>query len=148
MANSQQAETNPAAFHITVEGERQALAPILQDEVYRIAREVFRNAFQHAQATRIEAEVRYDDRLFRLRIRDDGKGIDSRVLKDGKRAGHWGLPGIRERAKRIGAQLNLWSEVGAGTEVEISAPASLAYAQSRDSRRFTLFRKKTGTHAH
>jgi nitrate/nitrite-specific signal transduction histidine kinase len=83
-----------------------------------------------------------------LRIRDDGKGIDSRVLKDGKRAGHWGLPGIRERAKRIGAQLNLWSEVGAGTEVEISAPASLAYAQSRGSRRFTLFRKKTGTHAH
>ena len=148
LANSQKVETNRAAFHITVEGERHTLSPILQDEVYRIAREVLRNAFQHAHAIRIEAEIRYDDRLFRLRIRDDGKGIDSRVLKDGKRAGHWGLPGIRERAKRIGAQLNLWSEVGAGTEVEISAPASLAYAQSRGSRRFTLFRKKTGTHAH
>jgi nitrate/nitrite-specific signal transduction histidine kinase len=70
------------------------------------------------------------------------------VLKDGKGAGHWGLPGIRERAKQIGAQLNLWSEVGAGTEVEISLPASLAYAQSGDTRRFTMFRKKTGTHAH
>jgi len=148
LANSQQGATNPAAFHITVEGERQALSPILQDEVYRIAREVLRNAFQHAHATRIEAEIRYDSSLFRLRIRDDGTGIDPRVLKEGKRAGHWGLPGIRERAKRIGAQLDLWSEAGAGTEVEISLPASLAYAQSRDSRRFTLFRKKAGTHAH
>jgi len=148
LANSQQEEANRAAFHITVEGERHALSPILQDEVYRVAREVLRNAFQHAHATRIEAEIRYDSSLFRLRIRDDGTGIDPRVLKEGKRAGHWGLPGIRERAKRIGAQLDLWSEVGAGTEVEISLPASLAYAQSGDSRRFTLFRKKTGTDAH
>jgi signal transduction histidine kinase len=148
LANSQQAETPRTAFHITVEGERQALSPILQDEVYRIAREVLRNAFRHAHANRIETEIRYGDGLFRLRIRDDGKGIDPRVLNDGERAGHWGLPGIRERAKQIGAQLNFWSDVGAGTEVEISLPASLAYAQSHDSRRFVLFRKKPGAHAH
>ena len=48
--------------------------------------------------------TRYDDRLFRLRIRDDGKGIDPRILKEGKRAGHWGLPGVRERAKRLNAR--------------------------------------------
>jgi signal transduction histidine kinase/ligand-binding sensor domain-containing protein len=148
LATSQPVETNRAAFHITVEGERHALSPILQDEVYRIARELLRNAFQHAHATRIETEIRYDDRLFRLRIRDNGRGIDPRVLKEGKSAGHWGLPGIRERAKQIGAQLDLWSQLGVGTEVEMSLPASLAYAPSPDSRRFTLFRKKTGTHAH
>ncbi len=124
------------------------MSAILQDEVYRIARELLRNAFQHARARQIEAEIRYDDRLFRLRIRDDGKGIDLKVLQQGERARHWGLPGIRERAKQIGAQLDFWSEAGAGTEVELTIPASVAYANPRDASGFRLFRKKTGIHAH
>ncbi len=142
-----------ASFRVTVEGERQTLSPILQDEVYRIARELLRNAFRHAQARRIEAEIRYDDRLLRLRIRDDGKGIDPRVLQEGGRAGHWGLPGIRERAKQIGALLDFWSEAGAGTEIELTVPASVAYAKSRsgsgrDSQKLRILRKKSGTHEH
>jgi signal transduction histidine kinase len=66
---------------VTVEGARQTLSPILQVEAYRIARELLRNAFLHARARKIEAEIRYEDRLFRLRIRDDGKGIDPKVLQ-------------------------------------------------------------------
>jgi signal transduction histidine kinase len=128
------------------------LSPILQDEVYRIARELLRNAFRHADADQIEAEIRYDYARLRLRIRDDGKGIDPNVLQDGGRAGHWGLPGIRERSKQIGARLDFWSEAGAGTEVELSIPASLAYAKTSngpgsDASGFRLFRRKTGTHA-
>jgi len=107
-----------------------------------------RNAFQHARARQIEAEIRYDDRLFRLRIRDDGKGIDPRVLLQGERARHWGLPGIRERAKQIGARLDFWSEVGAGTEVELTVPAPIAYEKFRDAGGFRLFRKRAGTHGH
>jgi signal transduction histidine kinase len=118
---------------------------LLQDEIYRIAREVLRNAFQHACASRIEAAIHYDPNLFRLRIRDDGKGIDPTVLQDGARTGHWGLPGIRERAKRIGARLALWSESGAGTEVELTVPASVAYAASGVRRRFGLFPIKSKT---
>ena len=112
-----------AVFQVIMEGQPRTLSPLLQDEIYRIAREVLRNAFQHAGARRIEAAIHYDPDLFRLRIRDDGKGIDPKVLQEGARAGHWGLPGIRERAKRIGAQLTLWSESGAGTEVELTVPA-------------------------
>jgi signal transduction histidine kinase len=119
------------------------LSPALQDEVYRIGREALRNAFHHAHASRIEAEIRNDTRNLRLRIRDDGKGIDRHILEEGARAGHWGLPGIRERSKRIGAQFDLWSEAGAGTEVELTVPASRAYAKSPAQRRFGLFRKKT-----
>jgi signal transduction histidine kinase len=122
------------------------LSPILQDEVYRIARELLRNAFRHAGAHRIEAEIRYDNDRFRLRIRDDGKGIAPKVLQEGGRAGHWGLPGMRERSKQIGASLDFWSETGAGTEVELSVPASVAYANARDIHGFRLFRRKTGTH--
>ena len=73
--------TDPAnhgspAFRVTVEGEPRDLHPILRDEIYRIAAEALRNAFRHAQARQIEVEIRYDNQQFRLRVRDDGKGID------------------------------------------------------------------------
>jgi signal transduction histidine kinase len=129
-------------FTVTVEGSTKALAPAIQEEIYRIGREVLVNAFQHAHGKRIEAEIRYDERLFRLRIRDDGIGIDKTVLETGAREGHWGLPGIRERAKRTGAQVDIWSEPGAGTEIELRVPAAVAYPKSEKPRRFGLFRKR------
>ena len=143
LRDGQAGNNPPAVFKVIMEGQPQALPPLLQDELYRIAREVLRNAFRHAGASRIEVAIQYDPKLFRLRIRDDGKGIDTAVLQQGARTGHWGLPGIRERAKRIGAQLKLWSESGAGTEVELTVPASVAYAAHNGRRRLGLFRVKT-----
>ena len=81
----------------------------------------------HSEATRIEVEVRYDAHALRLRIRDNGRGIDPKILRDGGTSGHWGLRGVRERAQQIGAQLDFWSEVAAGTEVQLNVPAGLAY---------------------
>ena len=127
LAQSPEAEGSAPAFRVVVEGSRLPLAPLLRDEIYRIGREMLRNAFRHAHAGRIEAEIRYDRGMFRLRIRDDGKGIDSSVLKEGARTGHWGLPGMHERAKRMGGRLKIWSEPGAGTEAELTVPARIAY---------------------
>ena len=127
LAQSPEAEGSAPAFRVVVEGPRLPLAPLLRDEIYRIGREVLRNAFRHAHAGRIEAEIRYDRAMFRLRIRDDGKGIDSSVLKEGARIGHWGLPGMHERAKNMGGHLKIWSEPGAGTEAELTVPARIAY---------------------
>ncbi len=138
LGRSSGAEGEPPAFRVIVEGARQPLSPLLQDDIYRIAREVLRNAFQHACARQIEAAIQYEPGLFRLRIRDDGKGMDPKVLQEGVRPGHFGLPGIRERAKRIGARLGVLSESGAGTEVELTVPASVAYAGSHPRRRFGL----------
>ena len=87
-----------------MEGPRLPLAPLLRDEIYRIGREVLRNAFRHAHAGRIEAEIRYDRDMFRLRIRDDGKGIDPSVLKQGARTGHSAPRDARAR-QQIGARL-------------------------------------------
>ena len=129
-------------FRIRVEGAPRTLRPALQDDIYRIARESLRNAFCHAQARHIEAEITYADSL-RLRFRDDGKGIDPSVLKHGGRSRHWGLPGIRERANHIGAQLEVWSELGAGTEIELSIPGSLAYEVFPTSARLRLSGKRT-----
>src|SRR6202011_5616357 len=122
-------ERSPATFRVSIEGTPRDLHPILRDDIYRIAREALRNAFSHARASKIEAEITYGQRLLRLRIRDDGKGIDPKLLDVG-RDGHWGLPGMRERAHEIGAQFDMWSEVGAGTEVELSIPGSIAYGTS------------------
>jgi len=135
------ANGNPPIFRVIVEGERQTLSPALQDEVYRIARELVRNAFQHAGAHHIEAEIRYDNHLLRVLVRDDGKGIDPKVLKEGGQPGHWGLPGVRERAKQIGARLDFWSEAGAGTEVQLTVPVSIGSERPRDGSRFRLFAK-------
>ena len=129
------------AYRVVVEGKRQDLSPMLQDEVYRISREVIRNAFVHAVASRIEVEIRYDQDQLRLRVRDDGKGISPKVLEVGGQSGHFGIPGMRERAQSIGARLDFWSEMGAGTEVELTVPASMAYQKRRDGRRFRLFNR-------
>jgi signal transduction histidine kinase len=117
-------------FAVLVEGAPRALDPVLRDEVYRIAREALRNAVSHAHAHRIEAEVTYGESLLCVRIRDDGGGIDPTIRDQGKRAGHFGLLGMRERARSFGGQLDIWSERGAGTEVELKVPATVAYSGS------------------
>jgi signal transduction histidine kinase/ligand-binding sensor domain-containing protein len=142
LETSADANCKPPAFRVIVEGGRQALSPGVQDEIYRIGRELVRNAFRHARADHVEAEIRYDDHALRLLVRDDGKGMDPQVLKQGGRSGHWGLPGVRERAKQIGAQLDFWSEARAGTEVQLSVPAAVAYKASTAGRRFRLFRRQ------
>jgi signal transduction histidine kinase len=127
------ANEHPPVFDLIEEGDRQTLSSNVSNEVCRIALELMRNAYRHAHAQRIEAEIRYSDYSLRLRIRDDGKGIDPAVLKEGGRTGHWGLRGVRERAGRIGARLDLWSEPGNGTEVQLLVPAEIAYEALPDN---------------
>src|SRR5262249_45697932 len=122
-------------IRVLVEGKARELHPRLRDEVYRIAREALRNAFYHAKAQKIEAEIGYGNSEFTLHVRDDGSGIEPAVVNQGGRAGHWGLSGMRERAKRFGGQVEVWSEQGAGTEIELTVPASIAYGRSELHRR-------------
>ena len=118
-------------LRVAVEGEPRDLHPILRDEIYRIAAEALRNAFRHAQAREVEVDIHYDDERFRLRVRDDGKGMDPTVLSRENHPGHYGLSGMRERASMIGGKLTVWSEVDAGTELELCVPASTAYPANR-----------------
>jgi signal transduction histidine kinase/ligand-binding sensor domain-containing protein len=141
LAAAQRPNHKSPVFHVIVEGEPRVLSPIVQHEVYNISREVIRNAFHHANARQIEVEIRYDKSQFRLRVRDDGKGIDPAVLEKSRRPGHWGLPGVRERAKRIRSRLGFWSQAGAGTEVELTVPAAVAYKAFTEGSWLKLFRK-------
>jgi signal transduction histidine kinase/ligand-binding sensor domain-containing protein len=120
------ASRNGADFEVTVEGRVRTIHPVIRDEVYRIGREALVNAFRHARARRIEVELEYAPRHLRMLVRDDGCGIDPNILPSG-RQGHWGLPGMRERAQRMGGHLKLSSRADGGTEVELLLPASVAF---------------------
>lgn len=130
LASEQAATRNgelPVAFRVLVEGEPRPLQMTLRADLNGIGKEALANAFRHARASHIELDISYDHRIFRLRIRDDGIGMDPGFLGQRGREGHWGLPGIRERAKVIGGRLEVWSELSRGTEVELTLPAKIAY---------------------
>lgn len=112
---------------VTVEGQPRMVKSSVSEEVCRIAREALWNSFSHARAQLIESEIAYSAKFLRLRFRDDGIGIDSEVLKNHGRDGHWGITGMYERAKSIHGRLGVWSKPTAGTEVELTIPAYMAY---------------------
>jgi signal transduction histidine kinase len=133
LVQQEYASRNSADFEVTVEGHVRTIHPLIRDEVYRIGREALVNAFRHARAKRIEVELEYSTRHLRMLIRDDGCGIDPNISSAG-REGHWGLQGMRERARRIGGQLTLSSRSGGGTEVELMLPASVAFAPPKEAK--------------
>ena len=130
--------------HVKVEGTPTPLNPIVRDEVFRIVTEALRNAIRHANAHRIEVEIRYDQHYLRLRIGDNGTGIDEGILDRDHNAGRWGLRGMRERAKLVGGTLEVWSQIDSGTEIELNIPAAMIYAKSASARRSVLSRFRNG----
>jgi signal transduction histidine kinase/ligand-binding sensor domain-containing protein len=115
---------------LRVEGTPRKLRAIVRDEIYRIAGEALRNAFRHSAATHIEVEIQYDERHFELRVRDDGKGIDSKFLSQEGHGKHFGLSGMRERSEMIGGTLAVWTSPNSGTELELKVPGLRAYRAS------------------
>jgi PAS domain S-box-containing protein len=113
-------------FRVSVVGQQQPLRPAIEQEIYSIGREALVNAFCHSGAKRIDLELDYVDSNLSLRVRDNGRGIDTQVL-DGGREGHWGLTGMRERAARIGGLLKISSNASAGTEIKLSIPSDVAF---------------------
>jgi len=141
-ARMSQAEglTHSATYKVHVEGESRLLMPAVGNEVYFIGREAVLNAFTHAQSRNIDVTIEYGARAFRLLVRDDGCGIDPQILKIG-RNGHWGLAGMRERAQAIGSVLKIQSRVSNGTEVELSVPSVIAFADINTRRSWWPWRR-------
>ena len=98
---------------------------------------------QASEAHAIEAGIFYGDSL-RVRIRDDGKGMDPALVKQG-RAGHYGLAGMRERADRIGGKLDVCTGPGAGTEIQMSIPGVTAFGASGAGSLLRRFRRNHKT---
>lgn len=117
-------------FRLIVEGESLPLRGAIHDEVYRIGREAVANAFRHSHARNIDVLLEYQADQLRVLVSDDGCGIDAHIVQSG-REGHWGLPGMRARAERIGAKFRVLSRHEAGTEVELCVPSSIAFVSPR-----------------
>jgi signal transduction histidine kinase/ligand-binding sensor domain-containing protein len=131
---------NAASAHVDVQGTPQVLHPLVRDETFRIAAEALRNAFCHAQAKRIDVEIRYGQQQLCVLVRDDGKGIDADVLSRGEKHGHFGLGGMHERAMVAGGTLAIHSSPGTGTQVQFSVPGPRAYARPTPARSSILQR--------
>jgi signal transduction histidine kinase len=120
-------------FRVIIDGPQRPLHPLLRDEVYRFGREALLNAFRHARASHIEIELKYSSGELLVLVRDDGSGIDPKIVVQG-REGHWGLSGMRERADRIGARLHVFSSASSGTEIELAIPGHVAFLDQTTSR--------------
>jgi len=121
-------------FRMVIEGKSRKLDPQVRNEACRIGREALLNAFRHSGASRVEVEVEYAPRQLRIAVRDNGKGINEESLRLGS-CSHRGLSGMGDLAKRMGAKLKLLSRAAAGTEVQLSIPAHIAFAPQTSVRR-------------
>lgn len=115
---------------LAITGTPRAVAPRVADEILAIAHQAVMNALVHAEATRIVIALDYGAQCLVLQVTDDGKGIDAAVLAAGGRAGHWGLPGVRERAGSLPARLTLDSAPARGTMVLMEIDADVAYSMT------------------
>ena len=136
---------HPTQYRVTVEGRPRALDAIVQEEVLLIGREALTNAFTHANAQNIVAELNYQPGALHICVRDDGKGIEEGVLKAGYRSGHWGLPGMRERANRMRGELRVVRPREGGPLIELQVPASIVYQAEKTRRPWhgNPFRRKS-----
>ena len=134
----------PADFRLVVNGDARELHLIVRDELYRIGREAITNSFQHADARKYETEIHYDRSELRICFRDEGRGVDKQALDASHQSGHWGVSGMQERARKIGAELEVWSRPGGGTEIVVRVPAAIAYRPTAEPSRWERLRRIAG----
>jgi signal transduction histidine kinase len=96
----------------------------VENNLLRIGQEALTNAVKHGKATHIGIELRYDAQVFSLRVIDDGCGFDTAAAAAPDR---FGLVGMRERAREIGARLEVRAVVNRGTEVRVALPQQSVY---------------------
>jgi signal transduction histidine kinase len=115
--------TDGTNIHLDVaaKGRVRPLSETVEENLLRIAQESVTNVIKHSGATTVTIELDYGPQTVTLQIQDNGHGFEQ-DKSAGPGEGHFGLLGISERAKRLGAELNVTSEPGRGTTVRIKVP--------------------------
>lgn len=111
---------SPTETRVVTHGGPRKLSRATRTECVRIVEEALINVNKHASAAHALVEISFGWRAMRVTVTDDGNGFDPEL--EGKKPGHWGWLGMRERASRIGARLTLKSSAGAGTVVSLTVP--------------------------
>lgn len=99
-----------------------AYAPDVQRQIIRIVQEAVTNARKHSDGTHLTLVCDETDERLRIRVEDNGRGLDDAA--EGNPAGHWGVIGMHERAREIGATLSVDGRPGSGTVVTLTLPRS------------------------
>ncbi len=107
------------AFSAALRGEGEPLPGRVRHEAEHIGREALLNAAQHGRAAEVQLVVQQTPTRLVLEVRDDGRGMPAQREYAAGRAGHWGLAGMRERARSIGARFTLTSAEGEGTQIRL-----------------------------
>jgi signal transduction histidine kinase/ligand-binding sensor domain-containing protein len=124
-------EMYPTTFSMHVEGEPRALVASAASDVHAMVGELVTNAFRHAQASAMHVELHYGRRALNITVIDDGRGTNLSTQAP-ERTGHWGLQGIRERARRVGGRFVIGAAPsGKGTRADLRIPARYVYASRR-----------------
>lgn len=117
-SSKQLANGTGVQFQVTTRGRVRPLPETIEENVLRIAQEAMTNVIKHSQATAAEVELDFGAKNVFLRIKDNGRGFEQHGCA-GPGDGHFGLLGISERARRLGAELTIHSKPGAGTEIRV-----------------------------
>ena len=103
---------------LEVEGDEVPLAPGCVHHLVCIGQEAVSNAIRHAQPSSIAIRLKYESDALNLSIRDDGRGFHTSD-RSASRRGHFGIPVMEERARKLGGTFRLQTSAGAGTEVTV-----------------------------
>lgn len=122
-----------AKISIATTGSPRRLKTFVSEELYLICKEALTNAILHSGAAEIGLSVFFENDCLKIRCGDNGKGIDPTILENGFLAGHWGMSGMKERAKQLGAEWTIKSSNDAGTEIDLRVSGTRAYAQPPES---------------
>lgn len=107
-----------ARLKLVVERLSHRLPAYVEYNLLRIAQEAIINAVRHAGARTIEVTLQMLPNVLRIAVRDDGLGF----VPEDPATDHFGLVGMKERAKEIGAELHVTSEPKMGTSVVVDFP--------------------------
>jgi signal transduction histidine kinase len=128
--------------NVSVEGRERNLKKEIFEEALFIMKEAMLNAYNHSGGNLLTVHLDYRSDAPFLEVQDNGNGIDSAILDAGEKPGHWGLMGMRERAKQMSAKLAIESRQGIGTRVTLCIPGRIAYVTSPMNSRFFRSRRR------
>ena len=114
-------------FRTLISGRARPLKKKAGEQVHFILKEAILNAFHHSNAKDIDLRLSFGRLLFSASVIDNGRGLSGDMRARGNREGHWGIPGMRERARNIHAYLTIRSGAGQGTKVRIVAASWRLY---------------------
>lgn len=117
-------------LQVETEGEVRPLSEIIEENLLRMGQEALTNVAKHSEAKAVRVQLRFLGNSVELHVQDDGKGFDPATAASAGN-GHFGLTGMRERAKRVAGELAIESAPGQGTRIAVTIPLFAPPAEKR-----------------